>query len=93
MSADIVEFPLPDRPITEVEIDKLHSEAFRDLEGHIGDCVHMASIAVQMAEHAIEGRDDKHEKAMFAVCESVIKLKKLKANYYAAWHGEKRLDQ
>jgi len=29
--SNIVEFPLPDRPITESEIDKLHSEAFRDL--------------------------------------------------------------
>jgi hypothetical protein len=90
MSADIVEFPLPDRPISASEIDKLHSEAFRDLEGHIGDCVHMASIAVQMAEHAIEGRDDKHEKAMFAVFQVAVMLKKLKADYYAAWHGERR---
>ena len=90
MSADIVEFPLPDGPITEAEIDKLHSEAFRDLEGHIGDCVHMASIAVQMAEHAIEGTDEKHEKAMFAVCQVAVMLKKLKANYYAAWYGERK---
>jgi hypothetical protein len=50
----------------------------------------MASIAVQMAEHAIEGRDDKHEKAMFAVCQVSVMLKKLKKDYDAAWHGERR---
>jgi hypothetical protein len=42
-------------------------------------CVHMASIAVQMAEHAIEP-----EKAMFAVFQIAVVLKKLKADYYAA---------
>jgi hypothetical protein len=50
----------------------------------------MASIAVQMAEHAIEGRDAKHENAMFAVFQVAVMLKKLKADYYAAWHGERR---
>jgi hypothetical protein len=44
----------------------------------------------QMAEHAIEGRDDKPEKAMFAVFQVAVVLKKLKADYYAAWHGERR---
>jgi hypothetical protein len=48
-----------------------------------------------MAEHAIEGRDDKPEKAMFAVfqvavVQVAVVLKKLKADYYAAWHGERR---
>jgi hypothetical protein len=43
-----------------------------------------------MAEHAIEGRDDKPEKAMFAVFQVAVVLKKLKADYYAAWHGERR---
>jgi hypothetical protein len=36
--SNIVEFPIADRPITESEIDKLHSEAFRDLEPGICDC-------------------------------------------------------
>lgn len=38
------------------------------------------------AESAIEGRDDKHEKAMFAVFQV---LKKLRAGHQAAWYGEK----
>ena len=32
MTSTIIEFPIADRPITESEIDKLHSEAFRDIE-------------------------------------------------------------
>jgi hypothetical protein len=91
--SNVVEFPGREPPpdgYSEEYVDKLHAEAFRDLEGQIGDCVHMASIAVQMAEHAIEGRDDKHEKAMFAVFQVAVMLKKLKADYYAAWHGERR---
>jgi hypothetical protein len=35
--SNIVEFPVLDRPVTEDEIDKLHSQAFRDLEGLIFD--------------------------------------------------------
>jgi hypothetical protein len=50
----------------------------------------MASIALQMVEPAIGGREDKHEKAMFAVFEVAKMLKKLKADYQAMWHGEKR---
>jgi hypothetical protein len=86
--SNVVEFPSSDRPITEDEIDKLHAEAFRDLEGRISDCVWMSVIALEMAERAIEGREAKHEKAMFAVFEVAKRLKQLKADYYAAWHGE-----
>ena len=45
----------------------------------------MSVIALEMAERAIQGREDKHEKAMFAVFEVANRLKKLKADYYAAW--------
>ena len=51
----------------------------------------MASIALQMVEPAIgTGREDKHEKALFAVFEVAKMLKKLKADYQAMWHGERR---
>src|SRR6266702_130578 len=46
--SNVVEFPTTDRPITESEIDKLHSEAFRDFEPGICDCTTMAKIAAQM---------------------------------------------
>lgn len=35
---NIVEFPVPDRPITKDHVDKLHSQAFRDLEARLCDC-------------------------------------------------------
>jgi hypothetical protein len=73
----IIEFPLPDRPITEAEVDKLHSEAFRELESRISDCATMAGIALQLVEPAIGGGEEKHEKAMFAVFEVARMLKKL----------------
>jgi hypothetical protein len=50
----------------------------------------MASIALQMAEYAIEGSDNKYEKAIFAVCEVAKMLKKRKVSYQAMWHGERR---
>jgi hypothetical protein len=86
--SEIIEFPLPDRPFTESEIDKLHSQAFRDLEEKISDCVTMASIAVQMVVPAIEGCDDKHKKAVFAMCHLAEMMEKLEEHYHAAWHGE-----
>jgi hypothetical protein len=52
----------------------------------------MASIAVQMAEPAIVGGNDKHEKAMFAVCQVLDMLTKLKADYYAAWYNERDIE-
>ena len=54
--------------------------------------MHMASIAVQMAESAIVGRDDKHERAMFAVFQVAIMLKKHNADYQAARHGERDIE-
>jgi hypothetical protein len=82
----IVEFPIADRPITEREIDKLHSVAFRDLEGGIADCTTMAKIAAQMVanEASVSGE------LVFLVCHVREMLDVLKANYYAAWDGEKR---
>src|SRR5258706_16083558 len=95
MSGDILTFPgdgLPDRPITEQEVDKLHSENFRDLEGRISNCMTMAAIAHELAMAAIVGIEPKHEKAQFAVCQSAKMLKQLQTDYQAAWHGEIDLD-
>jgi hypothetical protein len=96
MSADIITLPgaaLPDRPITESEIDKLHSKNFRDLEGRISDCVIMAAIAMEMVIPVIVGAEPKHEKAQFAICKAAQMLKQLQADYQAAWHGEIDLEQ
>jgi hypothetical protein len=85
--SSIIEFPIADKPITESEIDKLHSVAFRDLEGGIADCTTMAKIAAQMVanEAGVSGE------LVFLVCHVREMLDVLKANYYAAWYGEKRV--
>ena len=57
--SNLVEFPIADRPITESEIDKLHSEAFRNLEPLICDCTSMAKIAAQMMFAKDDGRTPK----------------------------------
>jgi hypothetical protein len=47
--SNIVEFPGREPPpegYSEEYVDKLHAEAFRDLEGRIDDCAIMASIAI-----------------------------------------------
>ncbi len=84
--SNLLEFPLPDRPVTESEIAELHSRAFRDLEGGICDCATMAHIAAQIVTNEA-GID---EDLGFAVAHVYEMLTALKANYYAAWHGEKR---
>ncbi len=45
------------RPITESEIAELHSQAFRDLEGGISDCIHMSGIAAQLMSNARVGEE------------------------------------
>jgi hypothetical protein len=84
----LVDFPVPDRSLTQIDRDKIHSEAFRDLEGEICDCANMASIAAQMMTEN-DGADDE---MLFAVTHVFQMLTELKANYYAAWYGEKRKD-
>jgi hypothetical protein len=87
---NIVEFPVIEREISAQEVERVHAEAFRDLESRIDDCKIMAIIAVQLAEPFINSRDDKAERALFAVCHLYEMLKKLKVDYQAMWHGEKR---
>ena len=85
--SSIIEFPIADRPVTESEIDKLHSEAFRELESGICDCTTMAKIAAQMV---LAEDDGTNRELLFAVAHVSEMLTALRANYYAAWHGEKQ---
>lgn len=85
--SNLVEFPIADRPITEGEIDKLHSEAFRNLEEGICDCESMARIAAQIVVAADDGTN---RELIFAVCHVSEMLSAFKASYYAAWYGEKQ---
>jgi hypothetical protein len=70
------------------EIDKLHSEAFRDLESGICDCTTMAKIAAQIVLSA----NTTDRELVFAVCHVSEMLDAFKASYCAAWHGEKQRD-
>jgi hypothetical protein len=85
--SSIIEFPIADRPITEDETAKLHSEAFRDLEPRICDCTTMAKIAAQMMFAKDDGTD---RELVFVVAHVSEMLTALKADYYAAYHGEKQ---
>jgi hypothetical protein len=95
MSADIIDMPgaaLPDRPITEQEVDRLHSKNFRDLEGRINNCAIMAAIAMDLVIPLIVGIEPEKEKAQFAIHNAAQMLKQLQIDYQAAWHGEIDLD-
>ncbi len=85
---NIVDFPATDRVITEAQTDKLHADAFRDLEGRLCDCVRMAHIAGDLAANA----KDVDEDMIFAIVHTFEMLEKLKADYYAAYHDEKPLE-
>jgi hypothetical protein len=81
--SSIIEFPLPDKPITEAEIDKLHGDAFRELETNLRDCVRMSGIAAELMLNA-KIEDDS---LRFAVLHTV--LVSLEKEYDASWHGER----
>jgi hypothetical protein len=87
MTDNVVDFPVADRPIMESEIDTLHAQAFRDLEGKICNCTSMAKIAAQMVIDEDDGTD---RELVFAVVHVFEMLDALKAGYYAGWHDEKR---
>ena len=88
--SNVVDFPAAEREVSEQEVNDRHAEAFRDLEGKISDCSIMAHIALGLAEPFISTRDDKAERALFAVCHVYEMLKKLDADYQAAFYGEQR---
>jgi hypothetical protein len=86
---NVVKFP--NEGATESEIDKLHSEAFRDLESGICNCATMAKIAAQMVTNMTIAEGANSE-LVFAVAHVSEMLSALKASYYAAWHSEKQRD-
>ncbi len=90
--SNLIEFPLPDRPITESEIAELHSKAFRDLEGEVCDLDRMGEIANDLIMNCAPREDSYHnlELATFSVSQLAKMLTAFKANYYAAWYGEKQ---
>jgi hypothetical protein len=95
MSADIFTFPgaaLPDRPVSEQDVDRLHSKNFKDLEGRINNCALMATIAMDLVIPLIIGIGPEKEKAQFAIGNAVNMLEQLQIDYQAAYYGETELD-
>ena len=83
--SNLAEFPVPDRPVTQAEIDEKHSAAFRDLETSLRDCVRMTGIAAElMLNAAIE--DDHLRFSVFHSAEMLVRLEK---EYDARWYGER----
>ena len=70
----------PTRSIGTAQFDKLHAEAFRDLEGRISDCQCMAKIAAQLMSNATTMDSE----LVFAVFNTSQILKALIADYQAA---------
>jgi len=67
-------------------IDRLHSNAFRDLETSLRDCVRMGEIA---AERTINARID-DSPLRFAIMHLADMLIALEKEYDARWHDEMR---
>src|SRR5258708_3062775 len=80
----IIEFPITEKPTTEEELDELHAEAFRDLEGHIGDCATMAEITSQFMANA-KCTDERLAFSVFPLTEMLLNLKKALPRSLARW--------
>jgi hypothetical protein len=68
------------------ERDRIHANAFRELESRICDCEKMADIAMQLAQPLLGGLETGHEQAFFAVIQTQSMLEKLKADYLAMYN-------
>jgi hypothetical protein len=88
--SNIVEFPIADRPITESEIAKLHSEAFRNLEGDVCDLERMGQIAEGLIVQCVAKQEGYRELELstFAVTQLAKILRDFKDRYYKRWHRE-----
>ena len=90
----VIEFPspeLPTRPITEADVDKLHSEAFCDLEGEVCDLERAGEISQQLIMQCTVGHEDSMrqlELAQFAVLQLAKMLREFRASYYKRWKGD-----
>jgi hypothetical protein len=72
---------------TERDQDEIHAEAFRDLEGHINDCVCMGSIASERLANT-KCNDSELAFSVFHLSEMLLNLEK---HYMAALEGKDAL--
>jgi hypothetical protein len=86
----LVEFPGKEPPpdgYSENHFDKLHAQAFRDLEDKIQDIDRMGEIAEGLVADWVDDVNNERcrELASFAVQHLADMLRELKAVYYAVW--------
>jgi hypothetical protein len=83
----VIEFPgnPPPDGYSEEHVDKVHGEAFRELEMNLRDCVRMGGIATQLMSDA---KVDEH--LMFAVFHLGQMLMRLEKEYDVRWNGERQ---
>jgi hypothetical protein len=79
----VIEFPGRGDPSDDRSEDDIHAEAFRDLKGHIADCVCMSQIASELVEKNARCNDE----LTFAVHHLTEMLLNLQNKYRAAWDG------
>lgn len=85
--SEVIDFPASG-PLTPGHADRIHAQAFRDLEARLCDCVSMALIAAQIAANV---RSENGE-LIFAVSHVLEMLTKLKADYYAAYEEREPIE-
>jgi hypothetical protein len=95
---EVVPFPgaMPAPEVhTELDPNKVHAEAFRDLEGEVCDLERAGAIARDLIAECAAREDSfrKLELAQFAVWQVAKLAEEFKQDYYKRWHGEKRRDQ
>ena len=91
--SDVVPFPgaMPTPEVhTELYPDKVHAEAFRDLEGEVSDLDRMGEIARNLIMNCVAKEDSFHdlELATFAVWQLAKMAKEFRTNYQKRWDGE-----
>ena len=71
---------------SEKQVDRVHAEAFRELENNLRDCVRIGKIAANLTCGA-KIEDPTLSFAVFHLAEMLMRLEK---EYDARWHGMSR---
>jgi hypothetical protein len=90
--SSVIEFPGKEPPpegYAKEHVDKLHAEAFRDLEGEVCDLDRMGQIAQDLIMNCVASKESFHdlELASFAVSQQAKTAKEFRANYEKRWYG------
>jgi hypothetical protein len=91
--SDVVPFPgvMPTSEVhTERDDNKIHAEAFRDIEGEVCDLDRMGEIAQNLIMNCAAKEDSLHdlELATFAVWQLAKMTKEFRTNYQKRYYGE-----